>query len=49
MELGPTLTEFYSPSTSSERKQQLEQALHGFRTQPNAHLTSLEIIISTVR
>lgn len=48
MELGQTLTEFYSPLTGSARKQQLEQALHGFRTLPNAHLTSLEVIIATV-
>lgn len=48
MELGPTLTEFYAPTTSSDRKQQLEQALHAFRTQPNSHLTSLEIIVATV-
>ncbi|CAM9898790.1 unnamed protein product [Laminaria digitata] len=46
MELGPTLTEFYAPATSSARKQQLEQGLHAFRTLPNAHLSSLEIILA---
>ena len=49
MELGPTLTEFYAPATSSARKQQLEQGLHAFRTLPNAHLSSLEIIVAIVR
>lgn len=49
MELGPTLTEFYAPATSSARKQQLEQGLHAFRTLPNAHLSSLEIILAIVR
>ncbi|CAM9999012.1 unnamed protein product, partial [Ascophyllum nodosum] len=46
MELGPILTEFYTPTTSSNRKQQLERELHAFRTLPNAHLTSLEIIVA---
>lgn len=48
MELGPTLTEFYSPTTSNERKQRLEQSLNTFRTLPHAHTTSLEIIVATV-
>lgn len=47
-QLGPTLTEFYAPTTSNERKQQLEQGLHAFRTQPNAHLDSLQIITHIV-
>lgn len=49
MELGPILAEFYAPKTSSERKQQIERELHAFRTLPNAHITSLEIIVATVR
>lgn len=48
-QLGPTLTEFYAPTTNNERKQQLEQGLHAFRTQPNAHLDSLQIITHIVR
>ncbi|CAN0149336.1 unnamed protein product, partial [Pylaiella littoralis] len=43
-QLGPTLTEFYAPTTSNERKQQLELGLHSFQVQPNAHLDSLQII-----
>lgn len=43
------LTEFYAPTTSSARKQQLEQGLHSFRTLLNAHLSSLEIILAIVR
>lgn len=47
-QLGPTLTEFYSPSTSNERKQQIEQGLHAFQTQPTAVATVLEIVVSIV-
>lgn len=48
-QLGPALSEFYAPTTSNERKQQLEQGLHAFQAQPNAHLTSLDILASIVR
>lgn len=48
MELGPTLSEFYSPTTTSERKKQLENSLHAFKALPNAHNSSLEIIVATV-
>lgn len=47
-QLGPTLTEFYSPTTSNERKQQLEQGLHAFQSQPSAVATVLEIVVSIV-
>lgn len=47
-QLGPTLTEFYSPTTSNERKQQLEQGLHAFQAQPSAVATVLEIVVSIV-
>ncbi|CAM9280671.1 unnamed protein product [Sphacelaria rigidula] len=47
MELGPTLSEFYSPTTTSERKKQLENSLHAFKALPNAHNSSLEIIVAT--
>ncbi|CAN0195857.1 unnamed protein product [Ectocarpus sp. 4 AP-2014] len=45
-QLGPALSEFYAPTTSNERKQQLEQGLHAFQAHPNAHLTSLDILAS---
>ncbi|CAM9639583.1 unnamed protein product [Ectocarpus sp. 13 AM-2016] len=45
-QLGSVLSEFYAPTTSNERKQQLEQGLHAFQAQPNAHLTSLDILAS---
>lgn len=47
-QLGQTLTEFYSPTTSNERKQQLEQGLHAFQSQPSAVATVMEIVVSIV-
>ena len=47
-QLGPTLTEFYSHTTSNERKHQLEQGLQAFQRQPTAVATVLDVVVSIV-